>query len=91
MNHALGPFFMAGARWIVLFHSRIASCFLLALHGAILTSAPRSPQTLCLNPPASNSKRMAHLGHHASNGDGVFALREMLVSEVEGTNDARSD
>jgi hypothetical protein len=31
-----------------------------------------------------------HLSHHASNRDGVFALRVLLVGEVEGTNYARS-
>jgi hypothetical protein len=40
---------------------------------------------------ASNSKRMPHLSHHASNGAGVFALGVLLVGEVESANDGRSD
>jgi hypothetical protein len=34
---------------------------------------------------------MPHLSHHASNRAGVFALGVLLVGEVEGAKEARSD
>jgi hypothetical protein len=34
---------------------------------------------------------MPHLAYHSLNRVGVFALCVMLVSDVEGRNDARTD